>query len=58
MEAMIIQKVPGPWVSAWRTNKALDGWFADVVARTEQLRAWGDSLVMPRSLWLSGYVCE
>lgn len=54
MEAMIIQKVPGPWVSAWRTNKALDGWFADVVARTEQLRAWGDSLVMPRSLWLSG----
>ena len=55
---MIIQKVPGPWVSAWRTNKALDGWFADVVARTEQLRAWGESLVMPRSLWLSGYVCE
>jgi len=54
MNSMIIQKVPGPWVSAWRTNKTLDPWFADVVARTDQLRRWSADLVMPPSLWLSG----
>ena len=54
MDNMIIQKVPGSWVAAWRTNKTLDIWFADIVARTTQLRNWGENLVMPGSLWLSG----
>jgi len=54
MDLMIIQKVPTTWVAAWRTNKTLDPWFADVVARTTQLRKWGESLVMPPSLWLAG----
>jgi len=46
--------VPNSWIAAWRTNKNLDPWFADVIARTQQLRQWGNDLVMPSSLWLSG----
>ena len=41
---LYVHKVPGPWVSAWRTNKTLDPWFADVVARTDQLRRWSADL--------------
>ena len=44
MNMLHVHKVPGPWVSAWRTNKTLDPWFADVVARTDQLRRWSADL--------------
>ena len=55
MNMMVIEKIPVSWEKmAWRTNKSLSIWFADVASRVDQLEKWGASLVMPPTLWLAG----
>ncbi|TYZ57148.1 hypothetical protein PybrP1_002034 [[Pythium] brassicae (nom. inval.)] len=60
--AMSLNEVPGrnpfsqcKWEKqAWPSKKSLSGWFADMVKRHEQLRAWAADFVTPFSIWLPG----
>ena len=55
MDRMVILKIPPMWETmAWRTNKNLIVWFADVNKRVAQLKDWGEKITMPPSLWLAG----
>jgi len=51
----IFKTVPPNWEKAgYPSLKPLASWFADLVARVEEMRAWMDKGV-PNSFWLSGY---
>lgn len=50
-----MNRVPKIWeeVAYW-SKKNLGSWFLDLLERVKQLDAWSDSLVLPKSLWISG----
>jgi dynein heavy chain len=50
-----MNRVPKIWeeVAYW-SKKNLGSWFLDLLERVKQLDGWSDSLVLPKSLWISG----
>lgn len=53
--AMYTGKVDGGWSGlAYPSRKALLAWFADLLLRVTQMTEWSESLVLPKSVWISG----
>jgi len=53
--ALNVNRVPANWSKvAYPSLKTLAGWYADILSRCEQLKAWSDSLDTPISVWISG----
>jgi dynein heavy chain len=58
--SLSINQVPGrnpfhkaSWEKlAWFSMKSLSSWFPDMILRCDGLRAWGETLKLPFSLWL------
>ena len=47
--------VPPGWRKvAYASLKGLVGWWADMVERVNQLTDWSDTLILPKSVWISG----
>ena len=54
-EALNLNKVSPDWEKwAYFSKKALVEWFADLLLRIEQLTLWGEEMVTPKVLWISG----
>ena len=52
---LALNYVPAGWTKyAYHSKKALTDWFADLLLRVEQLSAWSEDLIAPKSLWISG----
>ena len=50
-----MNRVPANWSAvAHASLKTLAPWFADLLLRVEQLKAWSESLETPVSVWVSG----
>jgi len=59
MDALMVSlkfgRVPANWAKiAYPSLKALEPWFADMLARIEQLEAWQVGLETPVVVWVSG----
>jgi dynein heavy chain len=54
-EALFQGKVPPGWAKvAYASLKGLVAWWADMADRVGQLQDWSDTLVLPKSVWISG----
>jgi len=51
--ALLIGRVPPPWLSAYPSTKPLASWVQDLIKRVNQLVEWGRA--MPKRFWLSGF---
>eukprot|EP00927_Polykrikos_kofoidii_P045594 TRINITY_DN39630_c0_g1_i1.p1 TRINITY_DN39630_c0_g1~~TRINITY_DN39630_c0_g1_i1.p1 ORF type:complete len:2263 (+),score=448.81 TRINITY_DN39630_c0_g1_i1:88-6789(+) len=50
-----LDKLTPSWLAvAYPSLKTLSAWFADLIARVEQLVEWTNKLVLLKSIWLSG----
>jgi dynein heavy chain len=53
--SLTVNRVPANWATvAHPSLKTLAPWFADLLLRCAQLKAWSDSLLTPTSVWISG----
>ena len=53
--ALFTGAVPPGWRKvAYASLKTLVGWWADVMDRVGQLVNWSDTLILPKSVWISG----
>ncbi|EPY20242.1 dynein heavy chain, axonemal [Strigomonas culicis] len=52
-DALLLGRVPPPWMSAYPSGKPLASWSVDLVQRIEQLKLWGQR--PPTVFWLSGF---
>merc|ERR1711871_1244734 len=53
--ALFTGAVPPGWRKvAYASLKNLVGWWQDVRDRVDQLSNWSDTLILPKSLWISG----
>ena len=53
--SMFLNKQPDLWVKyAYFSLKSLPAWFEDLLLRIDQLTAYAEELVAPKSLWISG----
>lgn len=52
---LALNKVSDLWTKyAYFSKKILVDWFADLLARVEQLKNWQEELITPKSLWIPG----
>jgi len=55
MSCLFTGKVPPGWRKvAYASLKNLVGWWGDVIDRVGQLQDWSDTLIIPKSVWISG----
>merc|ERR1711871_10136 len=55
MECLFASRVPPGWTKvAYASLKGLVPWWGDVIDRVGQLQDWSDTLVLPKSVWISG----
>lgn len=54
-QALFLNIVPGAWVPyAYPSLKDLSTWYDDLLLRIAQLAEYGEELIVPKSLWISG----
>ena len=54
-DSLFVSKVPPGWAKmAYASLKGLVGWWTDLTDRVGQLQDWSDTLVLPKSVWISG----
>ncbi|GET88803.1 dynein heavy chain, putative [Leishmania tarentolae] len=51
--ALLLGRVPPPWMSAYPSLKPLASWAVDLVERVDQMRLWSQRT--PTVFWLSGF---
>lgn len=51
--ALLLGRVPAPWMSAYPSVKPLASWAQDLVERVDQMRLWSQRT--PTVFWLSGF---
>ncbi|KPA83847.1 putative dynein heavy chain [Leptomonas pyrrhocoris] len=51
--ALLLGRVPPPWMSAYPSLKPLASWAVDLVERIDQMRLWSQRT--PTVFWLSGF---
>eukprot|EP00163_Fabomonas_tropica_P016273 TRINITY_DN2925_c0_g1_i1.p1 TRINITY_DN2925_c0_g1~~TRINITY_DN2925_c0_g1_i1.p1 ORF type:complete len:4072 (-),score=1488.94 TRINITY_DN2925_c0_g1_i1:296-12511(-) len=52
--SLFVDRVPEPWAqNAYPSLKSLGPWFADLLERVKQLRAWSSTLETPISVWIA-----
>jgi dynein heavy chain len=51
--ALLINKVPLPWMSAYPSSKPLASWTRDLIERVDQMVQWGRAA--PKVFWLAGF---
>jgi dynein heavy chain, axonemal len=51
--ALLLGRVPPPWMSAYPSLKPLASWAVDLVDRVDQMRLWSQRT--PTVFWLSGF---
>ena len=55
LQNLFSAKVPPTWTkAAYASLKSLVPWWADMQDRVGQLTDWSDTLILPKSVWISG----
>ncbi|NXB29064.1 DYH9 protein, partial [Eulacestoma nigropectus] len=54
--SLFLDAVPEPWVKrSYPSTASLGSWFADLLARINELEAWTRDFSLPSTLWLGGF---
>lgn len=54
--SLFLDMVPESWVRrSYPSTASLGSWFADLLARINELEAWTRDFSLPSTLWLGGF---